>query len=61
MRRAAEDRAGAIVHQNEIGDVDRQLPRGIKRVANLQAGVEAALLGRFQIRLGGAHPATLRR
>jgi hypothetical protein len=28
--RAAEDRAGAVVHQDEVGDVDRQFPVGSK-------------------------------
>ena len=32
VRRAAEDRAGAVVHQNEIGDIDRQLPVRIERM-----------------------------
>ena len=26
VRRAAEDRAGAVIHQHEIRDIDRQLP-----------------------------------
>jgi hypothetical protein len=34
MRRAAEDRAGAVIHQDEIGDPDRQFPAGSKRVAH---------------------------
>jgi hypothetical protein len=33
MRRTAEDRAGAVVHQDEVGDVDRQFPRRVERVA----------------------------
>ena len=32
VRRAAENRAGAVIHQNEIGDIDRQLPVGIERM-----------------------------
>ena len=34
VARDAEDGAGAIVHQDEVGDVDRQLPGGIERVAD---------------------------
>jgi hypothetical protein len=30
--RAAEDGAGAVVHQHEIGDVDRNRPVRVKRV-----------------------------
>jgi hypothetical protein len=40
VRRTAEDRAGAVVHQDEVGDVDRQFPRRVERVAAGQAGVE---------------------
>ena len=32
VRRAAEDRAGAVIHQDEVGDIDRQLPRRIERM-----------------------------
>ena len=32
VRRAAEDRAGAVFHQHEVGDIDRQLPVGIERM-----------------------------
>ncbi len=44
MRGAAEDRAGAVFHQHEIGDVDRQLPVFIKRVDRPDAGVKTQLL-----------------
>ena len=54
MGGAAEDRAGAIVHQDEIGDVDGQFPRGVKGVAHAQPGVKAQLLGLFDGLLGGA-------
>ena len=30
VRRAAEDGAGAVFHQDEIGDIDRQLPGRIE-------------------------------
>ena len=32
VRRAAEDRAGAVIHQDEVGDIDRQLPARIERM-----------------------------
>ena len=55
VRRAAEDGAGAVIHQNEIGDIDRQLPIRIERMHGLDAGVEAHLLGGVDRRLRGAH------
>src|SRR5258706_2143279 len=42
---AAEDRAGAVLHQHEIGDVSWQLPVRIEGVDRLDAGIEAQLLG----------------
>ena len=54
VRRAAEDRAGAVVHQDEICDVDRQLPSWIERMDRLDAGVEALLLGGVDDLLRGA-------
>jgi hypothetical protein len=45
MRRAAEDGAGAVVHQHEVGDVDRQRPARVDRMLRADAGVEAELLG----------------
>ena len=33
MRRAAEDGAGAVVHQDEVRDIDRQLPCRVERDA----------------------------
>ena len=45
VRRAAEDRACAVVHQDEVRDPDRQTPTGVERVSHGQAGVEADLLG----------------
>ena len=41
MRRATEDRAGAVIHQHEIGDEHRQAARRIERVDHRQAGVIA--------------------
>ena len=57
MRRAAEDRARAVIHQDEVGDVDRQLPARVEGMADGDAGVEALLLGRLQLLLRGAHAA----
>ncbi len=54
MRGAAEDRAGAVFHQHEIGDVDRQLPVRIERMDRPDAGVEALLLGGVDDLLRGA-------
>ena len=54
MRRAAENRAGAVVHQNEIRHIDRQLPVRIERMHGLDAGVEAHLLGGIDLGLRGA-------
>ncbi len=54
MGRAAEDRAGAIVHQHEIGDVDWQTLVRLDRIAADQAGVVALLLGALDRLLAGA-------
>ena len=54
VRRAAEDGAGAVVHEDEIGDVDRQLPRRVERMERRDAGVEAHLLGGIDLGLRGA-------
>src|SRR6185312_4714559 len=40
VRRTAENGAGAVVHQNEIRYVDRQLPGRIEWMHRLDAGVE---------------------
>ena len=52
--RAAEDRAGAVVHQDEVGDVDREFPAVVEGVADAEARVVAALLGLLDLLLGGA-------
>ena len=44
MGGAAENRARAVFHQHEIGDIDRQAPFGVERVQHFKAGVVAALL-----------------
>ena len=54
MGGAAEDGAGAVIHQDEIGDVDRQFPAVVERVLAGQAGVEAELFGFLQCLLSGA-------
>ena len=54
MGRAAEDRAGAVIHQDEVGDIDGQFGGGIKRVTHAQAGVMPELLGLFDGLGGGA-------
>ena len=59
VRRAAEDRARAVVHQDEIGDIDRQRPAGIERMDDAQAGVVALLLRRLDRRDRRADPAAL--
>ena len=51
VRRAAEDGAGAVVHQDEVGDVDRQRPVRVERMDRPDAGVEALLLGGLDARL----------
>ena len=52
MRRAAEDGAGAVLHENEIGDQHGKLGALDHRVPHAHAGVEALLLLRLE--LGGA-------
>ncbi len=54
MRRTPEDRACAVFHQHEIGDINRDPPIGIERVDRLEGGAVAALLGRFYHRFAGA-------
>ena len=50
VRRAAENRARAVIHQDEIGDIDRQAPVGIEGMKDAQAGVVALLLRRLDRR-----------
>ena len=54
VRRVAEDGAGAVVHQDEVRDIDRDPPRRIERVDRHDAGVEAELLRLVDQLLGGA-------
>ena len=50
MRGTAKDCTAAIIHQHEIGDIDRQMPAGIERMFNSQIGVEAHLFRSFNFR-----------
>ena len=59
MARAAEDRAGAVFHEHEVGDVDRQRGVVLERVADREAGIMAALLGALDGLLAGAHAVAL--
>ncbi len=55
MRRAGKDRAGAVIHQDEVGDPDRQFPIGVQRVAHADAGVHPQFFGRLDgLRCGAA-------
>ena len=54
VRRAAEDRAGAVLHQDKVRDIDRKLPRRIERMHRADAGVEAHLLRGIDLGLRGA-------
>ncbi len=54
VRRAAEDGAGAVFHQYEVRDIDRQLPVGIERMYRADTGVEALLLRGVDNLLRGA-------
>ena len=49
MRRATEDSAGAIVHQDEVGDPDRHFPRRVQRMLHPDASVKAYFVCRFNI------------
>jgi hypothetical protein len=51
---ASEDRAGAVFHQDEVGDVYRQLPGRIERMHGLDAGIEALLFSGVDHLLRGA-------
>ena len=49
MRRAAEDGAGAVLHENEIGDVDGKLGAGDDWMFHAQARVVSPLLLRLDL------------
>ena len=57
----SHDRAGAVVHQDEVRDPDRQLARRVQRVTDPDAGVDPDLLGFLQRLLGRAGAARLGR
>ena len=59
MRRATKDGTGAVLHQYEIGDIDRHAAVRIKRVDRFEAGGVSALFGRLDDRLTGPHPVAL--
>src|SRR3546814_8504464 len=47
-------RARAVLHQHEIGDIDRQFDRWIERMDRLEPGIEAELFLRLDLGRGGA-------
>ena len=51
MRRAAKKRARAVIHQDEIGDIDGQFPIWVQRMLDANARIHPHLFRRFQ-RLG---------
>ena len=59
MRRAAEDRAGAVFHQHEIGDPNRDPPLRVEWMHRFEDGRIAALLGGLDHRLAGPHAIAL--
>ena len=59
VRRAAENRTGAVIHQNEVGDIDRQFPVCIEWMHRFDAGIEAEFFGGVDFRLRGAHAVAL--
>jgi hypothetical protein len=59
LARAAEDGAGAVLHEHEVGDPHRELRAFDERVPHAQPGVEAALLRLLDRRFAGAHAAAL--
>ena len=60
MRRTTENCAGAVIHKDEVGDIDGQLPVRIERVGDGQSGVEATLVGFLHLFGRGTHPAAFR-
>src|SRR6266852_9169253 len=45
MGRSAVNGAGAVVHQDKIRHIDRQLPGRVERMGRLDPGINAKLLG----------------
>src|SRR5260221_7127695 len=60
VRRGAVNGAGAVVHQDKIGHIDRQLPGWIERVDCLDPGVETEFLGFVDQFLGVPGALTIR-
>ena len=58
MGGAAKDRPCAVVHQDEVRDIDGQFPRGIEGVAHTQAGIHPQLFGSLDRFFGCAALAT---
>ena len=59
VRGTAEDRARAVIHQNEVRDIDRQPPIRIEGMDDPNAGVEALLFRRLDRGDRGADPPAL--
>ena len=59
MAGTAEDRAGTVLHQYEVGDVKRNRLAVDERVANAKSGIEAFFLGFLDVRFAGAHSVAL--
>ena len=55
MSRATEDGAGAVFHEHEVGDIDRQLPALDEGMPCVHTGLVAPLLRGLDGRLAGAH------
>ena len=59
MGGAAENRSGAVVHQDEVGDIDRQFDRSIQRMFHPDASIQPALFGRLHSLFRGAKAAAI--
>ena len=59
VRGAAEDRAGAVIHEDEVGDVNRQFHGRAEGMGRDDAGVVALLLGAVDLLLRRADLAAL--
>ena len=55
MRRTAENRAGAVIHQDEIGHIERHFRGLAEGMHDLQAGVVALFLRALDLFRAGAH------
>ena len=61
VRRAAEDGARAVLHEDEIGDQHGKLGALDHRMAHAQAGIEALLLLRLELGRAWCRDAGIRR